>query len=131
MKIEDQVVSLELAKELKELGIPQKSLFYITPNKEIADKERIKFLSENIPFELEYYSAFTVAELGEMLPMEIKRDYYFETTRMMREKEVLKRDHWLCGYYKDHKKYFYQVLGYSEADARAKLLLYLIENKLI
>ena len=40
MKLEDQVVSLELAKKLKELGVKQESLFYwgyyqVSANEEI------------------------------------------------------------------------------------------------
>ena len=67
MKIEYQVCSLELSQKLKDLGVPQESLFYWTPD-------------FNNDFDLIYgeptsgwqrkgarVSAFTVAELGEIL----------------------------------------------------------------
>ena len=104
MTLKDQVCSLKLAKRLKELGV-------------------------------KHNSAFTVAELGEMLPNFIQ--------------DGDKRDCRLTMYKKS--KYFtvsYQFLKYEngrivdsnnwgefndevEADARAKMLIYLIENKLI
>lgn len=40
MKIEQQVVSLELAKQLKELGVPQDSLFYWVITTEMVDDKR-------------------------------------------------------------------------------------------
>ena len=136
MKPEEKVSSLELSKKLKELGVKQESSFYWIENKEsknvlLAFKTLIGFYTgEGSGFadsrieSCNIYSAFTVSELGEILPMEIKRNYYFETTRMAFA-------NWLCGYYKDHKKYYYQVLGKTESDARANMLRFLIENNLI
>ena len=69
MKIEDQVVSLELSKRLKELGIKQDSyfcwfrllesdfLYTLSERWQIDDEERFDEIS-----------AFTVAELMDMLP---------------------------------------------------------------
>lgn len=67
MKIEDQVISLGLAKRLKALGYEQESLWYwgydpIDPNK-LSVLYRVV-----TPNALEWYPAYTVAELGEMLP---------------------------------------------------------------
>jgi hypothetical protein len=81
MELKDQVVSLELAQKLKELGVKQESLFYwlehyvgpasragntpMPPKPKVIDaKNAHKILSYN-KFT---YAAFTVAELGEMLP---------------------------------------------------------------
>ena len=61
----------------------------------------------------DFYSAFTVAELGEMLPR-------------------------LCSTYKDKSHGVWHCdnlneiyIGDTEADARAKMLCYLLENKLV
>lgn len=82
MKLEEQVVSLELAKKLKELGVKQDGLFqwfrqfpgddyllhYIDYNHHEMD---LKIFKEHFP---DSCSAFTVAELGEMLPTGIYID---------------------------------------------------------
>ncbi len=81
MELENQVVSLDLAKRLKELKVKQESLFYWStrtfepgltgPNPitalilgtEINQSQYHKVTDEIIA------SAFTVAELGEILPV--------------------------------------------------------------
>lgn len=87
MKLEDQVCSLELAKKLKDLNVRQESAFYwveIIPGENPNtwpghEKPTRRFeLMNHFPFGLyengiyqgeeKYYSAFTVSELGEMLP---------------------------------------------------------------
>jgi len=72
MKLKDQVTSLELSKKLKELGAEQKSLWY-WDNHEGLDQGFI--LTQEAETE-EFYSAFTVAELGEMLK-EYALDYWY------------------------------------------------------
>jgi len=70
MKLEQQVTSLEISKWLKELGVKQESHFFHIYTKtgirlvHPANQKNIKqwLLQGNDPF-----SAFTVAELGEML----------------------------------------------------------------
>lgn len=81
MKLEQQVVSLELAKKLKELGVKQDGVYYwvIIPEKVNQYTQRpvehrlipAKAL-KGYPYEL--YSAFTVAELLNMLQELIKSD---------------------------------------------------------
>jgi hypothetical protein len=69
MKLEDQVVSLELAKRLKELGVKQESLFTWYEwyeNEMILFHDRSPEISGQNP-----YSAFTIAELVEILPKNI------------------------------------------------------------
>lgn len=70
MNIEDQVCSLELSKKLKELGVKQNGLFFY-------NKQKFgNYLLGNSPNYFdgvgEHYSAFTTAELCEMLPNSIK-----------------------------------------------------------
>lgn len=75
MKLEQQVTSLELSKRLKELNVRQESHFWWI--KGYSDDEFVianpinKLVSQAdadmMKREFEYYSAFTVAELGELL----------------------------------------------------------------
>ncbi len=127
MKLENQVVSLELSKKLKELGVKQDSLFYwvgmsIRKGKDVkvgfalwSKKELDKLIKELGQTQEAIISAFTVAELGEMLPEEV-------TSNSKR-----------LSY--PHRFFNFKSLPFKmpniEADARAKMLIYLIENKLI
>src|SRR5437868_5642219 len=79
MKLEDQVTNLELSKRLKELGVKQESLFwwefYISGDPELkraGEQECIEGESEPWYPSKDCISAFTVAELGEMLPKNIE-----------------------------------------------------------
>ena len=127
MKLEKQVVSLELSKKLKELGVKQDSLFYWHTNKH-GHPEFIRQTKENEGSltDLETHSAFTVAELGEMLPFGAKSYVGSHSNDLKVIIWVTEyhsvSDDWECG---DEK------FAKTEADARAKMLIYLIENKLI
>ena len=68
MNLESQVCSFELSKKLKELGIKQDSYFYYwsCEDKNCDCSEKIQ-LKDGEPENLIGYSAFTVAELGEIL----------------------------------------------------------------
>jgi len=156
LKLKEQVVSLEIAKELKELGVPQKSLFYywfpvgmvvnsdnIPWQDEVVEKwigidesNPIIALKENQPCEyLPFYSAFTVAELGEMLPQgffsgKINRDGFD-----CRQEDKRK---WFCSEinngHEEWTRMFKQKISqyeYTEANARGKMLIYLIKQGLI
>jgi len=127
MEVEKQVCSFELAERLKELGVKQESFFYWIPE----DVSRIDWSvesSDNIASESsqssEALSAFTVAELGETLPREIIRDGLHLHMEELRNAS----GEWITKYileYKDGQTCF----GISQADARAKMLIYLLENK--
>src|ERR1051325_10817319 len=62
MQLEQQVCSLELAKRLRELGVKQESYFYW-----FFEEYNHEPVGWRIQTEEGDYSAFTVAELGEML----------------------------------------------------------------
>lgn len=144
MEIKDQVTSLELSKKLKELGVKQDSLFYWIKTDSIKNKEYIishyKF-SENgfsdtcLEKETSYingaslestgcgccgisskiseiYSAFTASELGEMLP------YGFDSYKRS-------KNDFIC------RLFVHISFSKTEQDARAKMLIYLIENNKI
>lgn len=115
MKLEQQVCSFEQAKKLKELGVKQESLFYWNEKAGVAD-----FYNHFMPTDRNI-SAFTVAELGEMLK---KSDYYLPYSS---ENWGV----WECrvGNTEDGEKQNLQAP--TEADARAAMLIYLLANKLI
>lgn len=129
MKLENQVCSIDLAKKLKELGVAQKSIwnwfpYYEFVNKEDKNPTQIYRLREGGIIGKGHYSAFTVAELGEMLPEQVytikgEGDFYCWSDIEWTNEEGLFDDH-IDPIYAD-----------TEADARAKMLIYLIENKLI
>jgi len=144
MNPEQQVVSLELAKKLKELGVKQESLFWwnlwrgqmddfmyqIHYGKPVVRGDGV--LSE------ETYSAFTVAELGEMLPWRSKRMETLNNAELVSTKLVniaTRQTIWTVAYWDEDKDlYGGMVIRFTadtEADARAKMLIYLLENKLI
>jgi hypothetical protein len=129
LPLEKQVCSLDLAKRLKELGVKQwgSVLFYHdTRLKKVAWRGDIQ--TAPVDFGDRYIAAFTVAELGEMLPRT------FESGSTIWP-EAEKR--WVCSYqstdYDSVENDNPEWIEYAptEADARAKTLVHLIENKLV
>lgn len=116
MKLENQVVSLELAKKLKKLGVKQESVWvWAIGGDKCEDKWTLLLRDDDSWSATEVISAFTCAELGEMLPEDI-----------------------LCFKHQDGKGFFIRhrtkeiyFVEDNEANARAKMLIYLIKNKLI
>jgi hypothetical protein len=114
MKLEDQVVSLKLANKLKELGVKQESHFmwkYDESYYLVATNSRCG-TGKGIAA-----SAFTVAELGEMLPFGIA----YALVTMKGE------THWNI----EVQGIKTRTVADTETDARAKMLICLIENGLI
>lgn len=122
MKIEQQVCSLELAKRLKELGVKQESLFHwqhkLGGSSESDAGKDILVYGRYGYHCVEVASAFTSAELGEMLPPG-------PTEHVKVAKSVDYPDLWMC-WMRGHVE-----RDVNEADARAKMLVWLIENNLI
>ena len=114
MKLEQQVVSLELAKKLKELGVKQDSLFYHY-SQGIGTADDLWERGENHIWVWDNaYSAFTVAELGEVIGAGLN-------TRINMSGNIVVF----------HTLYDNGFTADTEADARAKMLIYLLENNLI
>lgn len=121
MKLENQVCSLDLAKRLRELGVKQESYFYWM---EYGNPHLLPGKDSSIFYEKTWrkrVSAFTVAELGEMLPIE------YISQRRPHGSIDSGEYAWGCGRYGTD---FAEVVE-TEVDARAKMLIYLIENKVI
>ena len=121
MKLEQQLVSLELSKKLKELGVKQESLYYhvdfqgYDPEIIRAEERQPRGRFDSRPNGV---SAYTVAELGEMIPGWIGHP-------------IALPDRLGAG-----NAFWWIVKGHgggdrNEANARAKMLIYLKENKLI
>lgn len=133
MKLEQQVVSLELAQKLKALGVKQESYFWYGEDGYLW-REGVSVDGS--------FAAFTVAELGEMLPAGLWDDEKYKMLTVIKGKRVNKSRR-----YEAEWAYYYcpaetgttasdqipkiPFYEHTEADARAKMLVYLIENKLI
>jgi hypothetical protein len=122
------VCSIELAKRLKELGVRQSSLWYwvqkgIGGTSRFADPELI-YCEEMFQYEREW-SAYTVAELGTMLP------FTFSTLRTLPGNLVrLIYDDSRMMYTREASGIgFANYDSGTEADARAKMLIELIERE--
>ena len=129
MELNKQVCNLENAKRLKELGVKQESVFYWSipsPEKSKDEKERL-ILQNDCEVMLchkwtdwgeffENVSAFTSSELGNLIPLDIMNSIQH------------------CGNDKvKHTLKFSELLFIydTEADARASMLIYLLENGLM
>jgi hypothetical protein len=125
MKLEQQVCSLELARKLKKLGVEQDSIFFWCKFLGSPDYDLIS--GENEPNEYDdLISAFTVAELGEMLPKKIRENEYLRIIKNGKNWEVAYGFFDWDGFEDTCKR-----TDFTEADARAKMLIYLLENKLL
>lgn len=159
MNLENQVCSLDLSKKLKDLGLKQESVFYwyqslgqewLLPYIDYNHYETdIKIFLQRNP---EAISAFTVAELGEILPIAIsinEEDEYkkifshfrFNTNRSFIVEESIPIQIWrinyICESTDESRNWLFDPLltktiyDANEANARAKMLIYLLENKLM
>jgi hypothetical protein len=128
-KIAKQVCSLTLAQKLKAGGVPQDSLWYWVPSTSSQHPLLVSAeeLGEYPLFQAVAVSAFTAGELGELLPSEIEQQG--ESLRLL----CLKTPRAFSVAYvltlADRQSEI-ESKALTEAEARAQMLLYLIENKL-
>jgi len=125
MKLDQQVTSLELSKRLRALGAPQTSIFFwVETKKADANPVIVGPDAVDIP-DADFYSAFTVAELGALIP------YSFVSERRASGR-------WECG-----QRYHLDVEGSAarhpfadvtevffadtEVEVRAKTLIFVLE----
>lgn len=136
MKIEDQLCDLEYAKRLEELGVRQNGYFSYY-GKNLKSKSDVvidlKSFGMNCYGEIDVVSAFTVSELGAMLPFKIiigGHQYYYATGKTSKDDK----------YYSEHDVNYVNYgdegclcleIDKNEANARAKMLIYLIEKDLV
>ena len=135
MTLEQQVCSLDLAKQLKKLGVKQESLYWWSEHTQPPTLWSEKADDDNAIWDERQYSAFTVAELGEMLPGYIES----KGLQIRMELQCKKLTNWnkySVEYRIPSESYAFTtdeiiLNADTEADARAKMLIYLLENKLI
>ncbi len=121
--IETQVCSLYLSKKLEQLGVKQESEFFwiIKDNKKevfwkYSKEEWENNYSKRLPG-CKFHSAFTVAELGDMLKGKISFPYWYKGYWIYsNENANIPNDGCIT------------IKEDNEADARALLLIHLLEN---
>ena len=128
--MEKHVTSLELSKKLKELGVKQESEFYWS--KEYTGKGwvyEIKHKGYTLEVngkEVEHLSAFLSSELGEMIPGIV------EGCRVLTQKGLIGNLWYVTietlNPESEEKK---QFTAENEAEARGKMVEYLLENNLM
>lgn len=134
MELEQQVVSLELAKKLKELGVPQLSLFYWQQTYsemkggQVASGFEITQTKKESKKGMRCFSAFTVTELAERMNVEITDANESESFTLKISSAI---DFWCATFGDESSDVTPQFEDTSLADALAKMLIYLLENKLI
>ena len=137
MEFKKQVVSFDLAKKLKELGVEQDSLFWWREHLSGCKIDLIKAVNPPDDDYCDYYSAFTVAELGEILPKTIfnKNKTHYQGDYF--QKYLGGDKQWLVGYECDcpelqsrEERIVPNYCDFKETDARAQMLIYLLEKNL-
>jgi hypothetical protein len=128
MNIDSQVTSYELSKRLKELGVKQDSYFVWFKLKEESDWSISEDWQIDDEERFDTVSAYTCSELGEMLrKFDIENDQnltidYYNTYNFyniaLKPTKVI-----------DFETVYVQEK--TEVDARAKMLIYLLENGLM
>lgn len=117
-----QVTSLDVSRRLKELGVRQESVFawVLTENKKSGEIEHNICYEWDVfpPYVVECISAFTVSELGETLPYRVHRKTW--------SSQLHPNSGWECSYENSIVK-----TAETEANARGKMLIYLLENNLV
>lgn len=132
--IEQQVCSLELARKLKELGVRQESYFYYNEHNFLINRDDVYEYYDCCAEDMKgYISAFTVVELGEMLPKSIycetsQKEYFLKIEKddMSEEGQI---EGWLVrysGFF--NKETLVHCLRENFNCALAEILIYLIEN---
>ena len=141
MDIKQQVVSLELAKQLKKAGYKQKGVWWWLIGENAEGHSAIQLVrnkeQRNGVFPEEICVVPTVAELGEALPTSINQDKkifrltiikYIPSMQWVVEYKELGQS--ISLFDKENNKYVLEDAD-TEADARAKMWLYLKKNGLL
>ena len=127
--IAKQVCSPAVAQQLKEVAVPQDSLWYWVASS--RGTYPLLFTAEEVVemplFHRVAVSAFTVGELGELLPSSIE-----QTDEVLRFRCEKSSRSFTVAYVlaRGEKQTRIERKAPNEAEARAQMLLYLIENKL-
>lgn len=153
MNIENQVCSLELAKKLKNLGVKQESIFSYMKKED----GRIFVTSSygcncwvELPYEaVDPIAAFTSAELAELLPNHVTtltnepfNNFRINISKFISVQENEAFNNFIINYWCDTtevtgeiafftRKLTSNIYDINLANAMAKMLIYLLENKIM
>jgi len=116
MHLLKQVISQETAKKLKELGVNKPS-YYVWFDGVLWNDDAVKQHYSPEPLETYTYSAYSVAELGEMLPR-------YTITQQDNQEWIAERE-----WYEDGTGI--KSSASTEVEARAGLLIQLLEKNII
>jgi hypothetical protein len=144
MNIEKQLCTISQSRRLKELGVLQESqcCHYQEQTPRNPNLHEYGWPQENMPWHISTtgkrsrisgnsvlyeYSAFSVAELGQLLPDLLSTDRQYELVCVKED------DCWLVMYVagNDLCDVLHKKAAKNEADAKATMLIYLLENKLV
>lgn len=131
MKLEEQVCSLELSKKLKELGVKQESLFWwvYVNHGDYWELDAGHHDYHHFPLnDTTDCAAFTVAELGESMNIELTDANESESFTLKISNAI---DFWCVTFGNDDHDITPQFERPKLADALGEMLAYLIEDKLI
>lgn len=131
MNIESQVCSLEYAKRLKELGVKQTDSYYWWARDNKTEEFDLETDYHYCTMGIESYSAFGVAELGELLPKTIEKSDVIYFLTITRPTPFVgwhicyeNKGHYLM----DNRNIHLTTLDVFEVNARAEMLIKLIEQ---
>ena len=120
MLLEKQITSIELSRRLKKLGVKQDSYFKWVDGELWDETQQSDYETNDTVPRSKWIAAFTVAELGEITGEGLIGRSGTHTFTVGYEY----RDHIL-----ESNETHYESAD-TEADARAKMLIYLVENGL-
>ena len=132
--LEKQVCALEYSQELRKLGVKQDSLWWWVHNK-VRDEWKVTFLTQcckDHPESWDYYSAFIVAELGEMLYDATESTHFSWSSSAIGEIEGKTKWSAIIHKYQVRQGNWIDIEAFlftTEADCRAKMLIWFIKNK--
>ena len=141
MKIQHQVSNLKLSKKLRDLGVPQESIFFWIDYQDNRGS-RLAIDEWREAKKHPTYSAYTTSELGVLLPEKVVIDnnnYIIEQPIKYKNKRVVQL---VCYLYVGEKMaenkaqeckliFGKSIEADNEPNARAKMLIYCIKNNLI
>ena len=135
MKLENQLVSLELSIKLDKLGLKEDSLYWHkVPNKKCRNGSVatiVEYPEKSRWFN--YYRAYTGSEIGEILPCFVEKKDRVYWLKHYKEWNTTKGKKYItCAVTEDSQPgHTLEYFEETEANSRTKMLIYLLENNLI
>lgn len=137
MLLEDQVCAVQYCRRLNELGVKKNAVYswandfkrgFLLTSTTMAHINQKR--SKNLQMHYEFHAAFTVAELGQFIPSLLIAQSATQIDRPI----IMQKTHenMFCIYIKNENGSIWEFFNdSSEANARAKMLIYLIEQGIV